>query len=137
MGLPNKIENFVPTPEGQKEARRFLNLILSGKTPISKELKTMIVDALQRYSDGQAVIIGSSEDNYTTQEAADYLQVSRKHLIKMLDEEKIPFFRVGSHRRIKKVDVLAYKKRIDEHRLKCLEKMTAIAEEAENETDGK
>lgn len=136
MGLPKNIENFIPTPESQEEARKFLEFILSGKTSVPAELKTMIIEVLRRFSDGESVVIGSTEDNYTTQEAADFLQVSRKHLIKMLDEGKIPFFHVGAHRRIKKIDVLTYKNRLDAHRLKCLEKMTVIAEEAELDTDG-
>lgn len=135
MGHASKLESFVPTPEGQKEARKYLNYVRSGKAAVPPEIKEMIVEALERFSEGQSVVIGSSENNYTTQEAADFLQVSRKHLIKMLDDEVLPFFRVGAHRRIKAADVLAYKRQLDDQRLRFLEKMTAIAEEAENGDD--
>lgn len=135
MGAVSKSENFIPTSEGQKEARRFLDHVLDGSAQIPEGVKEMIVDALERYSSGQAVVIGSSENIYTTQEAADFLQISRKHLIKMLDDGKLPFFHVGAHRRIKAIDVFAFKKGLDDQRLKMLKKMTAIAEEAEGNPD--
>jgi len=47
-----------------------------------------------------------------TQEAADYLNVSRSHVVRLLDKREIPFTNAGTHRRIKMSDLVAYQKKM-------------------------
>ncbi len=78
---------------------------------------------------GQAVSIIPVNKEITTQEAADFLNVSRPFLIKLLEQGEIPFVKVGTHRRIRFSHILEYKKRRDEIRKKGLAEITHIAED--------
>lgn len=77
----------------------------------------------------KAIFIAPEDKQLTTQEAADMLGVSRPYLIKLLEEHKIPFFKVGMHRRILFGDLMRYKKERDREREKALEKIAEISQE--------
>lgn len=69
----------------------------------------LFADMLGSLAQGNAVTIVPKDPYVTTQEAAMFLNVSRPHLVKILDDGKIPHHKVGTHRRIKFEDVVAYK----------------------------
>ena len=58
--------------------------------------------------------------------AADLLKVSRPFLIKLLEEQKIPFTKTGRHRRVRAVDLFAYKAERDHQRSEALSDMAAL-----------
>ena len=47
----------------------------------------------------------------------------------LLEKGKIPYYKVGSHRRIRMEDVVAYKKKRDEESEKLLDELVAEAQE--------
>jgi excisionase family DNA binding protein len=64
----------------------------------------------------------------TTQEAADLLMVSRPFFIKLLDENKIPYRKVGTHRRIRYSDLLDFKNNEEQLREAALDELAAQAQ---------
>lgn len=71
-----------------------------------------IAAALAEVADGRAVHVAPVTEEMTTQEAADLLNVSRPFLVKQLDAGVMPYRKVGTHRRVRRADVLAYKARM-------------------------
>ncbi len=63
---------------------------------------------LRAVSEGVPFCITVLEEELSTQEAADLLSCSRPHLVKLLEKGAIPYTKVGSHRRLKRKDVLHY-----------------------------
>ncbi|MCC5625595.1 helix-turn-helix domain-containing protein, partial [Nostoc sp. CHAB 5715] len=61
-------------------------------------------------------ILLPSESLLTTQEAATLLNVSRPHLVKLLESGVIPFQKVGTHRRVFLEDVNAYEIQLKQKR---------------------
>ena len=74
-------------------------------------------------------MIISEDTELTTVQAADILNVSRPFLINLLNEQKIPHQKVGTHRRIRMEDVMAYKTTIDDRRRNVLDQLVAEAQE--------
>ena len=65
----------------------------------------------------------------TTRQAAEILNFSRPHLIKLLNAGEIPYHNVGSHRRLRREDVMRYKQKFDEERDAFLTWLVAESEE--------
>lgn len=78
---------------------------------------------------GRAITIVPINKELTTQEAADILNVSRPYMVKLLEERKIPFVKVGTHRRIRFSDLMVYKQQRDAERAKGLTELTRMSQE--------
>lgn len=88
----------------------------------------LVVQGMAR---GQTMTLAPHGKELTTQEAADVLHVSRPHLVKLLDEGAIDHYKVGTHRRVRIEDVLAYRERRAAIRREKLDELTRLSEELE------
>jgi excisionase family DNA binding protein len=86
----------------------------------------LLVKILSEIGKGNAVAVVPVKPELTTQEAAELLNVSRPHLIKLLERGQIPFHKVGTHRRLRLADVLAYKRKALEERKAILRELVAL-----------
>jgi excisionase family DNA binding protein len=96
---------------------------------LPESLLHLLKQAVHDMSQGRAVILVSRDRLLTTQEAADILNVSRPYLVKLLEENRIPYTKAGTHRRIDLEDVIAYKQKRDAERRRGLAELTQLGEE--------
>jgi len=85
----------------------------------------LLVSLLQELSHGKGVALVTTDTELTTQQAADFLHVSRPYLVKLLDQGKIPFRKVGVRRRVHLQDVLRYMEATGDAAAKALDEMAA------------
>jgi excisionase family DNA binding protein len=83
----------------------------------------LLLSVLKIMQEGKAVSIVPQMQELTTQRAANLLGVSRQFFVRLLDDEKLPFHRTGTHRRVYLKDVLEFRKRRDQQRKESIERI--------------
>ena len=139
------ISPALPTEEEAKLARESSRLlaafvgkgkaarlkIVVGKEEITVPVSALrlLVDILAQMAEGNAVTIMPIQAELTTQQAADFLNVSRPHFVGLLEQNAIPFRKVGTHRRVLFKDLLAYREKSLVSRRKALDELSKQAQE--------
>ena len=141
LKIPSDQEAHIAEETGRKLASRFHEnqnmevCLLNGSEATSEPVQLpasavrLLIDILKQMAQGNAVTLVPIHAELTTLQAADRLNVSRPHLIKLLEQGKIPYHKVGTHRRILAEDVLAYQRTKLANRQKTLDKLSALSQE--------
>lgn len=89
----------------------------------------LLYTILDNMADGKSVTLLPSDAEIGTQQAADLLNVSRPHVVSLLNKGEIPFTKVGTHRRILLNDIIAYDKKLQKNRNSKLNFLAKQAQE--------
>lgn len=96
---------------------------------LSEGAFTLLVQVLTEMSKGNGIMVMPIHAELTTQQAADFLNVSRPFVIGLLEKGEIPCRKVGRHRRVRLEDMMSYRKGIEGQRLNALDELAAQAQE--------
>lgn len=100
------------------------------RTHLPEALFTHFARIVRLMSEKKAIVMMPEDEAFTTQAAANYLGVSRQHLVDLLDRKEIPHHKVGTHRRVTFKDLLVYERTRDKTRREALDQIAAAAEAA-------
>lgn len=136
--LPSKAEAILAKETGRVLASHMraaepLNFQI-GPTPedsvrVPASAVRMLVRILEEMAKGNAVTLIPVHAELTTQEAADMLNISRPSLIQLLDEGRIDYRKVGTHRRVRFEALMKFKRQSDVDRKAALAELVAYDQE--------
>ncbi|OIQ88126.1 helix-turn-helix domain protein [mine drainage metagenome] len=132
--VPTQAETRMAEESGRilaAHAREDLRVQLEdGQTlALPQSVARLLAHILTEMAEGNAVTMIPIHAEMTTQEAANFLNVSRPHLIGLLEKREIPFHKVGTHRRLRFQDVRAYKDRLNANRSQALDDLARVSQE--------
>ena len=138
-GQVARVYDFLAAHENAGRGRPAEQYFLSGANPgdqveIPSGVYRVLRQVIEAMQQGLAVTIAPQSQTLTTQQAADLLGISRPTLIKLLDADRLPYERVGTHRRVMLREVLAYRQKRREEQYAALS-ATAISMEDEGDLE--
>lgn len=89
----------------------------------------ILLNVLSEMSRGNAISVIPYHQEISSQEAANLLNVSRPFLVGLLEQNKIPFRKVGAHRRVLLQDLLSYKELIEQSRSQTLDELARLSQD--------
>ncbi len=103
--LPSYMESLRSTTK-----KKSVTIVIDGVEVQLPQIAMKVLGKIISYiAQGKAISIAPADSELTTQQAADILNVSRPHLVKLVEEGEIPHVKVGKHRRVKLTDIMAYR----------------------------
>jgi excisionase family DNA binding protein len=100
------------------------------QVPLPAEVYRVLLQVVDVMRQGKATLVAPQGLLLTTQEAADFLGVSRPTLVKLLEDGAIPFEKPNRHRRVRLQDLIDFQERRRSERRAALNELTEEASEA-------
>jgi excisionase family DNA binding protein len=137
-----------PTKEEQRAARESYDALASSIEHLRSEIPEIEIEEteekiripiralrflakiLKEIGRGNPISIVPIATEMTTQAAAELLGCSRPHIVRLLEEGKIPYTKVGKHRRIKYEDVVIFKKEMKAKQRNKIQELMQLDEES-------
>jgi len=99
------------------------------QVPLPAEVYRVLRQVVDVMREGKATLVAAQGMLLTTQEAADFLGISRPTLVKLLEDGAIPFEKPNRHRRVRLQDLVDFRARQRADRRAALDEMTEEASE--------
>lgn len=115
------------SPDGTPRAIPYLSFSDGQKHEIPGRVYDALKFIVTSLTEGNGVTVMPTHAQLTTQNAADFLQMSRPTLVKLLESGEIPFTKVGRHRRVLLADLQEYEDNMAVRRRRALADQTRQA----------
>jgi excisionase family DNA binding protein len=114
--------------QGGVHARFTVSNEVGESVDLSPSLLKVLETAAGMMASGAGVAVLARDDELTSQQSADILNVSRQYMVRLLERGDIPSTKVGTHRRVRAEDLAIYRQRRDEGRSAALANMADEAQ---------
>jgi len=144
MSAPNRRPPQLPTEEeisqAREASRQLARLLPEGRQALKlvtddnrhemvslpPDALRLLLDLLTQLGQGNAVTLVPHRAELTTQEAADYLNVSRPYVVSLIESGKLPARKVGTRRRVAFTDLLRFDEEDSKNRRTALDEFTRL-----------
>jgi len=116
-------------PEGQRPLRLVTEDNRHEMISIPPGAVRLFLDVLTQLGQGRAVTILPEKAELTTQDVADYLNVSRPYVVKLIESGRLPARLVGTRRRVAFDDLLKFDQEDRKARRAALDELARIDQE--------
>jgi len=141
MGIVNRQNRLDSSMLDSGELRKVVKFLSTKVSPalineegvridLPKPIFSTLLRVLKQMQEGKAIIMMPEEETFTSQATANYLGVSRQHLVDLLEQKEIPFHKVGTHRRVYFKDILDYERSRNGDRRQSLDKLMKDVDDA-------
>lgn len=103
---------------------------LGNQTHIPDVLFTHFARIVRLMSERKAIVLIPEDEAFTTQAAANYLGMSRQHLVDLMEAGQLPHHKVGTHRRVYFHDLRTFEKMRDTRRREGFDRLRDQVQQA-------